>query len=323
MSHLERLCAALLIIFISLAAGYCTRRIFEKKGLNPEPLATLRKRLQALAIFVLLPVSAMFSLWGLPAPGIKLLWLPFLGLASYIANGLLALAFSRPLKLTRIQTGSFFCCGSFTNLGAVGSLVCLIFLGENTIALVALYRLLEDIYYFGAAFPIARRFSPETREGSSARKNVYLVVPVIIAVALGTGIALNFGGIPRPGAFGFAASGCMILSTVFFLYAIGLSLHLSKIGHYLKPGLAMCAIKFIASPLLITSLAALLGLGLLEGGLPLKTVLVLSAMPVAMTALVPPSLFDLDLHLANSCWIISTLGLFFILPALLFLLPLI
>ena len=45
-------------------------------------------------------------------------------------------------------------------------------------------------------------------------------------------------------------------------------------------------------------------------------------MPVAMTALVPPSLFRLDLDLANACWIFSTLALVAVLPALLVILPL-
>ena len=44
-------------------------------------------------------------------------------------------------------------------------------------------------------------------------------------------------------------------------------------------------------------------------------------MPVAMTALVPPSLFSLDLDLANACWIFSTLALVAVLPALLLVLP--
>ncbi len=45
-------------------------------------------------------------------------------------------------------------------------------------------------------------------------------------------------------------------------------------------------------------------------------------MPVAMTALVPPSLFNLDLDLANACWVFSTAGLIVVLPALLIILPL-
>jgi predicted permease len=48
-------------------------------------------------------------------------------------------------------------------------------------------------------------------------------------------------------------------------------------------------------------------------------VLILSSMPVAFIALIPPSIYDLDLDCANSCWLISTIFLIVELPLLLFL----
>jgi hypothetical protein len=66
----------------------------------------------------------------------------------------------------------------------------------------------------------------------------------------------------------------------------------------------------------------MLGLGDADDGLALKTVAVLASMPVAMNALIPPSLFNLDLDLANACWIGSTTALIVVLPALHLLLPL-
>jgi len=48
-----------------------------------------------------------------------------------------------------------------------------------------------------------------------------------------------------------------------------------------------------------------LGLGQMENGLPLKVVLILSSMPVGFIAMVPPTLYDLDIDLANSCWLVT------------------
>jgi len=39
---------------------------------------------------------------------------------------------------------------------------------------------------------------------------------------------------------------------------------------------------------------------------------------VAFNALIPPSIYDLDLDLANSCWFVTTALLAIVLPALLF-----
>jgi predicted permease len=42
-------------------------------------------------------------------------------------------------------------------------------------------------------------------------------------------------------------------------------------------------------------------------------------MPVAFNALIPPSIYNLDLDLANSCWFFTTASLVVVLPLLLML----
>ena len=50
---------------------------------------------------------------------------------------------------------------------------------------------------------------------------------------------------------------------------------------------------------------------------------ILSSMPIAFTALIPPSIYDLDLDLANSCWFFTTALLAVVLPVLLVIINLI
>lgn len=320
MTQLQRLVFTLILIFVSLALGYISRHLAAKYNINENRQLQIRKKLQTCAIFVLIPLSAMLSLWGLPLPDAELFGLPFLGLIAYIWGGFLAIALGKTLGLSRRQIGSYYCCGTFTNLGAVGGLVCLLFLGEASIALVALYRLLEEIYYFSVSFPIARKYSQNL---NSDKQKTPVFNPVLYAVllALGTGGLLNWLDIPRPPIFGYIASASMFLATVLFLYAIGLSLKLGSIAGYILPGLGMCFIKFAAVPVLLIFLAIICDYANFENGLALKVVAILSCMPVAMTALVPPTLFDLDVDLANACWIITTAGLVIVLPALIYFLP--
>ena len=321
---MDRLLLTLGIIFVSLAAGYAFRHAVTtgRVRLSEGTLILARQRLQTAAVFVLIPISAMLSLWGLPSPDTRLLALPLLGLAAWIWGGALSLLFARWLRLDRAQTGSLYCCGTFTNIGAVGSLVCVLFLGESAIALVALYRLCEELFYFSVSFPIARWYSRENGGQRLSFRNLRFdpILKVVLSALL-LGITLNLLHVPRPEFCGRLASGFMILATVLFLFAIGLSLRLSRMARYTRQSLAVCAIKFIGVPLLITGIAKAVGYGAIDNGLPLKVVAVLSSMPVAMTALVPPSLFSLDLDLANACWIFSTLALVAVLPALLLVLP--
>lgn len=324
MSYYQRLLLTLAIIFASVAVGWLYRR-FAEKGLlpvTPPKLDRMRHYLQTCAIFFLFPFSAMLSLWGLPQPRPELLSLPLLGLLSYIAGGALAICASHLLGLSRKQTGSFFCCGTFTNIGAVGGLVCLIFLGEETIALVALYRLMEELYYFSIAFPIAQWFG-QAAPGRLPGFKSFRPTPMLgaILLALSMGIVFNLLKIPRPDICNLLASTSVIIATVFFLFSIGLTLQIAHLAGDAGKSAILCLIKFAGIPAIVVPAAWLLGLGQLEGGLPLKTVAVLCSMPVAMTALMPPALFHLDLNLANACWIFSTLGLLVTLPVLLLLLP--
>ncbi|MGD9199794.1 MAG: hypothetical protein PVH97_15985, partial [Desulfobacterales bacterium] len=77
---------------------------------------------------------------------------------------------------------------------------------------------------------------------------------------------------------------------------------------YLKEcvSVSVSVLKFILVPILATSLAYMFGFGQIDNGLPLKVVMILAAMPVAFNALIPPSIYDLDLDLANSCWLFTT-----------------
>lgn len=334
------------VITLSLASGYTIQRLTTsgRLHLSGDPVQ-LRRRMQMVALFGCLPASAMLSLWGMPAPEARLLTLPLLGLFSWTAGGLLAVGLSHGLRLDASQTGSMFCCGAFTNIGAVGGFVCVLYLGEQSIALVALYRLCEEFFYFGVAYPVAKAYGERNKTPAPARDEIpetptsprrellravlaafrHVGGDPVIRLVLGAlllGVTLNLAGVPRfPGA-GTLASGCMLAATVLFLTAIGMSLRISRIRAYTRQWLCIALIKFLLVPVSVTGLAWLCGLGTVDDGLPLRTVFVLSAMPVAMNALVPPSLFSLDLDLANTCWICTTASLIVVLPIAAALLPL-
>jgi len=57
--------------------------------------------------------------------------------------------------------------------------------------------------------------------------------------------------------------------------------------------------------------------------LPLKVVIILSSMPVAFSALIPVSIYDLNLDLANSCWLVTPVSLIVILSLLFYIISLI
>ena len=163
MSSLARLSLSLIIIFASILAGWLCQQAIRSRRLRVRQdwLDRWRSRAQMAAIFLMLPLAAMLSLWALPRPDPELLILPLLGLLAYTAGGVFALGFARLLKMPPRQAGAYYCCGAYNNIGAIGGMVCLLFLGEASIALTALFRLLEELYYFGISFPVAARHAQD------------------------------------------------------------------------------------------------------------------------------------------------------------------
>ncbi|MBQ7608374.1 MAG: hypothetical protein IJU76_10460 [Desulfovibrionaceae bacterium] len=314
-----RLLVSVLLIFASPALGYFYRvrelRKTDSAGAENR-LASLRNRLQFLAFFVLLPLSSMLSLWGMSAPDGRLLLFPILGILAWSSGGALALCAARLLRFSPKQTGSLFCCGTFSNIGAIGTLVCVVFFGEESIAWVALYRLCEEAVYYGIAMPIAARYRGSGAAGISVQGFRLTRLIVCVLFALGLGILFNMLGIRRPECLSDLATVMSVSAAVLALFSIGLGLRLKTLGHYPKSCLCIAAIKFLLVPLFIGSLAYAAGFQHVADGLPFKICLVLASMPVAMNALIPPALLSLDLDLANACWIVSTVALLIVLPVL-------
>jgi predicted permease len=101
------------------------------------------------------------------------------------------------------------------------------------------------------------------------------------------------------------------------LASIGLALKFRRVRDYIKEAISVSVIKFAIVPVMVSTLAFIIGFGQIDAGLPLKVVIILSSMPVAFNALIPPSIYDLDLDLANSCWFVTTSMLIIVLPVLL------
>lgn len=311
------------LILFGLLVGYLIR-IFADRLPNRLPISIeeIRKRLQRTVFLFVNPVAILGAVWIVRIHDIALAALPFIGLFAIVSGGVLALAASWSLGHGPKKTGSMFCCGSFTNIGSIGALLCFIFLGEPGFALVPMYRLFEELSYFSIGFPIARHYSGSAVvDEATWRRAIRLASDPLIIVAvlsLALGGILNASGLKRPAFYEIVNAVFIPLGTVMLLVSIGLALRFRRVQGYLKEGITMAAIKFVTVPVMTSLLAWMLGFGDIDSGLPLKVVIILSSMPVAFAALIPPSIYDLDIDLANSCWFITTSLLAVVLPSLLF-----
>lgn len=309
------------VIAFGLGLGYTVQRLVHAGRMRlPLPLARLRRMLQKVGLLGFMYVSFAATVWIVRIENGRIAVLPALGLITLLLGGALAIALARVWGLSRRQTGSYFACGCFSNIGSIGSLAVFVFLGEEGFAYVPLYRLFEEVVYGVIGFPVAKYYSVApgvSAEGPIARlKAVFSDVFVLTAVgAIALGAALNLSGIERPEFVRHVTAVMVPTGTFLLLVAVGLAMQFSSVSGYARECAAMAGLKFIVLPATACLFAVASGLDRVDGGLPFKVVLILSAMPVAFTSLIPPSIYDLDLRLANACWLTSTLALGAVLPA--------
>ncbi|MBT8352623.1 MAG: hypothetical protein KJO26_15500 [Deltaproteobacteria bacterium] len=310
------------IIIFGLSLGYIIQVLVNRDMFKlPVSIDRIRKSLQYTALLFINPVAIVGAIWIVNIQNLRIAALPFIGLFALIMGGMFALGAAKLLRLEPKKTGAMYGCGSFTNIGSIGALICFVFLGEPGFALVPIYKIFEEVSYYGIGFPIAKYYSNSagTFEGKWNRLKGLARDPFIL-VALSSiifGGLLNYSSLKRPDFYATLNTVFVPLGTIMLLTSIGMALKFKRVRHYIKECVAVSLIKFGIVPIIASTLALLIGFGNIDGGLPLKVVIILSSMPVAFNALIPPSIYDLDLDLANSCWFVTTALLIVVLPLLL------
>lgn len=318
---MEQFIFSLGIIFFGLALGYVIQILINKCIIKiPWDIETIRKTLQKIALLFFNPIAFLGAVWIVNLNDLKLIALPFIGIVALVLGGYLAFLFAKMLRMSRKQTGAYIVAGGFSNIGSIGGFLCFIILGEAGFALVTFYKLFELFSYYGIGFPIAKSYSSEVVETESLveRMKKVLLDPFMLVslVSIFAGFALNISGLERPSFYSTVNTIFVPTGTILLLSSIGMAMHFGRIGKYIKEGLLIALIKFVIVPATATSLAYLVGFGEIDQGLPLKVVLILSSMPVGFIAMVPPTIYNLDVDLANANWLVTNFFLILVIPAL-------
>ena len=318
---MDKLFISLGLIITGLSLGYTVQTMCRNNTLTlPLSIPDLRIILQKIAMFFFMPISFLVAVWAVTFSDIRVAFMPFIGILALVTGGILGLLFSKVSGKPDKQTGVLFCCGSFTNIGSIGGLVCYMFLGEPGFAMIALYKMFEEPIYYTIGFPIARFYSGASKDKQTFTGRIIGVItdPFVFTIlaAFFIGLFLNLMDITRPGLFDIITAIFIPVGTFLLIVSIGLGMRLSSVTTYLSDSIAISVIKFTIVPVLACSAAYLAGLHQIDNGLPFKVVLILSSMPVAFNALVAASIYDLDLDLANSCWLVTTACLIVVLPVL-------
>ena len=248
------------------------------------------------------PVVLCLSFWQMNFRSFEPWILPLLGLL--IAGSTLAPAawYVRACRMPRPQAGSFLVCAFFSNLGYFGAFTVFALYGETAYALCVLYLVFFTPAFYTLGFSIAARHG-EASGSSAAMTGAYNAeLRIFPVVGMFAGALLSLAGVPRPAPLETLNHLLIPVNTAVYLMAIGAQLTFNSPRPWLRHCLAMCAIKFLYTPLVGWLLATACRLD----GLPRIVVLLEAATPVAVSPLILPLLFGLDRRLANALWLVTT-----------------
>ncbi len=317
----DGLLLVLSVTFGSLLLGLLTRESAQRLSRRvARKLPEGSRLLKLVAIFVLNPVPIANSFWRLSLAGGPLVAFPFLGVFSIAVGGATAIAFNRIFRVPPKRAASVFTAGAFTNILSIGGLTVFAFFGHDAYALVPLFNTFIAFSYYAVGFPLSHKLSmDDPAEFSFSTRLIverpYLLTPVI---AMAIGLVLNVLDVPRPLAMDTVSAILIPLASALIGFSIGLTLFWGRIRDYAKEVALVAVIKFLVVPAIMIPLGIAIGLPGLMDGIAFRVLVILSVMPVAFNALVPPVVYGFDLDLANSAWIVTTLGLIPILPILYF-----
>lgn len=318
---MSRLIFILSVSIGSIAFGYLVQRVLAPIGvITQDRLRVLSKYIKILAFFFLNPIAIISTFWKLSLQPIRLVFFPILGIFSGLLGGAAAILFIRIFKLPPKKAASVFTSGMFTNVLTFGGLIGYVLFRDFGYLLAQLFTMLVAVCYYLLGYPISNNIGKgESRyfrvDLEVLKSKPFLFIP---PASIAAGLILNALGIPRPEFLGSLIGVLVPCLSALLGFSIGITLRFATIGTYkMEIGLVML-IKFLIVPVVMIPLGLLLGLHHISDAIPFKMLIVLSFMPVAFNALVPPAIFGFDLDLANAAWIVTTASLVVIIPILYF-----
>jgi len=271
-----------------------------------------------IALMALIPFSIFMSLWQLDNIRTELLFLPFIGGSTILVGTMVGVFCAKKFQLTPIQTGALVPVTALYNIGALGNLVVFISFGENGVAMMALYKLFEELIYFGFIFPYSKSKSQDEKLKTTQNKQVWKDPIFLIAIsAILSGLLLNVIGIERPEIFVSVSHWTIPVGTFLLIFAVGLTFNLKGGRKWQKLAITATVGRTVAALLVVSALLSVFNLWHIEGQLVAYVCLVLATMPSAFMGTLPALLYDLDKDIANTSWIVSYIVAMIVTPLML------
>ncbi|WP_425058887.1 hypothetical protein SCACP_35350 [Sporomusa carbonis] len=257
-------------------------------------------------MLLLYPALSILSFWVMPLSW-ELAWLPVFGVILSLIPGLIAYLISKNKYSSMIDTGSYILSAILSNLGTLGGLCVYILYGETGFAYTQLVVLLQVAVIFLICYPLAQYYHQSGNAGmvKISFSKLFLNRNQLPVVGLIIGFLLYYLNVPRPAIFGKIFDPLVHIAAWTALIPVGHSIDFSAIKRYYSSTLDLVPIKFIVTPVLAYIIAKLI----FSDPKIINTILILASMPTAISAVIVVKIHDLNVHIANASFVLTT-GLF-------------
>lgn len=288
------------IIAVGFISGLILQRYFKQSA------SSISVTVTRASLMVLIPFSVFVSLWQLDNIRSELLFLPIIGASIIVVGTGIGILIARKFALTPERQGALVPITGLYNIGALGNLVLFISYGENGVAMMALFKLCEELLYFTLVFPYAKSQSQDPSLKETQNKQVWKDPIFIIALtAVTSGLLLNITGVERPEFLYSVSKWTIPVGTFLLILSVGLTFNLRGGKKWQKLSITASVVRSLVAVVVVSVLLTLFDLWHVEGQLVAKVCLVLAVMPTAFMGTLPAVMYGLDKEVANTGWIWS------------------
>ncbi len=253
------------------------------------------------------PIGALLSIWGLDL-NLEMIWLPIAGLLMHLIPLFLAYIRIKKYDFDYRAKASYLLVMLISNAAMLGAMTSFFILGETSYAYTNLTLSLGSFAVSGIGFTLAAKYR-SLAEGTAVAgvkgvlKNLVSWNQMALYASI-VGLILSLSGIPRPSFSSQVLSVNIHFSMWSAVVPIGAALSFAGIKKYKFVTADYTIIKFIIVPVIMFLLSLLF---VKDDPLALKTILIVSASPAPMVAVMLSKLYHLDVDLALSPFVYTTL----------------
>ena len=269
--------------------------------------------LRAFVVRFAVPVMIFFSMYEAGRDDISAMPSMVAGLvvltAALFPLGLLC---SRLVSGTGRKSAVHACC-VLGNYGWLGFGVAQVLLGEPGLRRAVFFCVLWWPVFYGFGLPVGLIHARRERAGVPIRKTLKLVLPIISCLV--AGLVFNLQGWRLPPLIETTLKPFGAMTVPLILFSVGVMLDLSGVRKALAPALLVSAFTLVVAPLVGWAVAAILT----RDPISYAVVILNGAMPVAMLTPILAENFEMDLDVANTSIVVSTLLSLLTLPVVAYL----